>query len=65
MKNKLTELDVDFIGGQEPITKEEELAISAFILACKEKRQLQAIRKSKKKILQKVSAPQFIHRSSA
>ncbi len=48
MKNKLIELDVDFIGGQEPITKEEELAISAFILACKEKRQLQAIRKSKK-----------------
>ena len=63
MKNKLTELDVDFIGGQEPITKEEELAISAFILACKEKRQLQAIRKSKKKILQKVSPAQFIHRS--
>ena len=58
MKNKLTELDVDFIGGQEPITKEEELAISAFILACKEKRQLQAIRKSKKKILQKVSPAQ-------
>ena len=65
MKNKLTELDVDFIGGQEPITKEEELAISAFIRAYKEKRQLQSIRKSKKKILQKVSAPQFIHRSSA
>ncbi len=63
MKNKLIELDVDFIGWQEPITKEEELAISAFILACKEKRQLQAIRKSKKKILQKVSPVQFIHRS--
>ena len=63
MKNKLIELDVDFIGGQEPITKEEELAISAFILACKEKRQLQSIRKSKKKILQKVSPAQFIRRS--
>ena len=63
MKNKLTELDVDFIGGQEPITKEEELAISAFIRASKEKRQLQAIRKSKKKILQKVSTARFIHRS--
>ena len=23
MKNKLTQLDVDFIGGQEPLTKEE------------------------------------------
>ena len=63
MKNKLTDLDVDFIGGQEPITKEEELAISAFIRASKEKRQLQAIRKSKKKILQKVSTARFIHRS--
>jgi hypothetical protein len=25
------ELDVDFIGGQEPMTKEEEIAISEFI----------------------------------
>ena len=47
MKNKLKELDVDFIGGQEPLTKEEELAISAFIKADKEKRRLQAIRKTK------------------
>lgn len=31
MKNKQKELDVDFIGGQEPMTKEEELAISEFI----------------------------------
>ena len=50
MKNKLKELDVDFIGGQQqPITKEEELAISAFIRASKEKRRLQAIRKTKTK----------------
>lgn len=47
MKNKLKELDVDFIGGQEPLTREEELAISAFIKADKEKRRLQAIRKAK------------------
>ncbi len=31
MKNKKTELDVDFIGGQEPLTKEEEKAISKFL----------------------------------
>ena len=37
MKNKLKELDVDFIGGQEPITKEEELSISKFIQAAKGK----------------------------
>ena len=58
MKNKLKELDVDFIGGQQqPITKEEELAISAFIRASKEKSRLQAIRKTKTKTLQKSSQP--------
>ena len=35
MKAKATELDVDFIGGQETMTKEEELAISEFIKARK------------------------------
>jgi hypothetical protein len=29
------ELDVDFIGGHKPLTKEEETAISAFIKAAK------------------------------
>ncbi len=53
MKNKLKELDVDFIGGQEPITKEEELSISEFIRAAKEKR-LQASRKAKGTISKKV-----------
>jgi len=58
MKNKLKELDVDFIGGQkQPITKEEELTISAFIRASKEKRRLQAIRKTKTKTSQKSYQP--------
>lgn len=58
MKNKLKELDVDFIGGQQPpITKEEELAISAFIRASKEKRRLQAIHKTKIKASQKSYQP--------
>lgn len=35
MKRKLTELDVDFIGGENPMTKEEEKAISEFIKAQK------------------------------
>jgi len=35
MKHKLTELEVDFIGGQDPMTKEEEKAISEFIKARK------------------------------
>lgn len=30
MKTKKIELDVDFIGGQEPLTKEEEKALSEF-----------------------------------
>lgn len=48
MKNKRNELDVDFIGGQAPLTKEEELAISAFIQADKEKKRLKAVRKEKR-----------------
>ena len=39
MKNREKELNVDFIGGQSnPLTKEEQLAISAFIKKLKEKR---------------------------
>ncbi len=37
MKNKLNELDVDFIGGQEKMTKEEELLISEYIKKSKER----------------------------
>lgn len=38
MKNKSKELDVGFIGGQnKPLTKEEQLSISAFIKELKEK----------------------------
>ena len=35
MKHKSKELDVDFIGGQGPLTKNEEQAISEFIKAQK------------------------------
>ena len=35
MKHKSKELDVDFIGGENPMTKEEEKAISEFIKAQK------------------------------
>lgn len=38
MKQKNNELDVDFIGGLGPLTKEEEKAISEFIKAEKAKR---------------------------
>jgi hypothetical protein len=38
MKSKRKELDVDFIGGMGPLTKEEEKAISEFIKANKLKR---------------------------
>ena len=58
MKNKLEELDVDFIGGQQqPITKEEELAISDFIRKQKTRRQLQVIRRTKTKTSQKSRQP--------
>lgn len=45
MKNKSTELDVDFIGGQGPLTKSEEQAISNFIKAKKMLRAKKRIRK--------------------
>lgn len=46
MKNKIKELNVDFIGVQNsPLTKEEEKAISDFIRAGKEKRKLKEVRK--------------------
>ncbi len=35
MKAKKTELDVDFIGGQEPLTAEEEKALSDFFKSSK------------------------------
>lgn len=37
MKQSKNELDVDSIGGQEPLTKEEEIAISEFIRSQKNK----------------------------
>ena len=39
MKQLKDELDVDFIGGTGPLTKEEEKAISEFIKASKEQTQ--------------------------
>jgi len=48
MKNKAKELDVDFIGEQNnPLTKEEEKAISDFIRANKEKLTLKKLMKRK------------------
>ena len=39
IKKRVRELDVDFIGGQNnPLTKEEEIAISTFIQKLKEKK---------------------------
>jgi hypothetical protein len=45
MKKKSIELNVDFIGGQGPLTKEEELIISEFIRKSKEKRKLKIQRR--------------------
>jgi len=38
MKSKVKELDVDFIGGQGPLTKEEQQKISEYIKAQKQKK---------------------------
>ena len=55
MKHK-NELDVDFIGGMGPLTKEEEKAISEFIKASKEKRQKQKARKLRTSVRKKTNA---------
>jgi hypothetical protein len=57
MKNKLKELNVDYIGGQEPLTKEEELLISAFIKANKEKKKLRTIGKTKENVKIQIHEP--------
>jgi hypothetical protein len=41
MKQSKNELDVDFIGGQGSLTKDEAMAISAFIASEKVKREKQ------------------------
>ncbi len=41
MKQSKNELNVDSIGGQEPLTKEEEIAISEFIRSQKNKNKRQ------------------------
>jgi hypothetical protein len=43
-KNTISELDVDFIGGMGPLTKEDEKAISDFIQARKKKQTNKKIR---------------------
>jgi hypothetical protein len=47
MKNKQSELDVDFIGGQGSLTREEEISISEFLKAQKLLRIQNGIRKTK------------------
>ena len=55
-KNKSTELDVDFIWGQGPLTKGEEQAISEFIKAQKLLRIKKQVRKTKTTVRTKVNA---------
>ncbi len=54
MKNKATELDVDFIGGQGSLTQDEEKRISEFIRAQKIVRTKQQIHKTKTSLRKKV-----------
>lgn len=51
MKNKKLELNVDFIGGQVPLTREEEIAISNYIRKCKEKHSRKQLKVGKKRIV--------------
>lgn len=54
MKNKTQELNVDFIGGQETLSREEELQISNYIQSQKilrEKKQIHSTSVRRKKAL--------------
>ncbi|MEO6456254.1 MAG: hypothetical protein ABIN97_19410 [Ginsengibacter sp.] len=48
MKSNKNELNVDFIGGAGPLTKEEEKTISEFIKASKERNRKQKARKTRR-----------------
>jgi hypothetical protein len=56
MKSKSKELDVDFIGGQVPLTKSEEQAISEFIKAQKLLKAKKQIRRTGPSLRKKVTA---------
>lgn len=56
MKPKIKELDIDFIGGQESMTKEEEQAISDFLKARKLLLAKGNVRNTKKTQPKKVTA---------
>ena len=56
MKIKKIELDVDFIGGQGPLTKEEDLAISNFIRAQKASKRKSLLQRKGSKLRKKVTA---------
>ena len=51
MKNKKLELNVDFIGGQVPLTRDEEIAISNYIRKCKGKHSRKQLKVGKKRIV--------------
>jgi len=56
MKNKSKELDVDFIGGNDSLTKDEEVRISEFIKSQKLLRAKHQNRKTQMSQLNKVEA---------
>ena len=56
MKNKTTELDVDFIGGQGSLTKEEERAISEYLKSKRKLRTKNLLRKTSITVRKKVHA---------
>ena len=56
MKSKAKELDVDYIGGQDPMSPEEEKAISEFFKGQKRSHQKRQIRATKTPQPKKINA---------
>ncbi len=55
MKSKAKELDVDFIGGQDPMSSEEEKAISEFIKSKKLSHKKRQVRAKKTPLTKKIN----------
>jgi hypothetical protein len=56
MKHKQINLDVDYIGGQDPMTKDEEIAISEFIKTHKSESVKKQVRVTKATQRRKINA---------
>ena len=56
MKHKQIDIDVDFIGGERPLTREDEIAFSEYLKAKKLLREKKTLHKTSFRLRKKVAA---------